>query len=165
MSATLPSLDQLQDLPLPAPVSYWPQTWGWGVLLAIVIIAVAVGGWCLLRRHRRNRYRREALQLLDAIEEQASADRQAARGLPELLKRVGISASPAQAAAIRNLRGQAWVDFLRRTGKRNFPDDTAALLVTLAYAPASDVMAISPTRLRDLFAASRHWIEDHHVAA
>ncbi|PTN48429.1 DUF4381 domain-containing protein, partial [Achromobacter xylosoxidans] len=28
-----PSIEQLRQLPLPEPVSYWPQTWGWLVVL------------------------------------------------------------------------------------------------------------------------------------
>ncbi|WP_376843043.1 DUF4381 family protein, partial [Bordetella pertussis] len=41
MSDALPGLDQLQELPLPAAVPYWPQTWGWAVLAALVLAGAA----------------------------------------------------------------------------------------------------------------------------
>lgn len=165
MTDALPSLDQLRELPLPPAVDYWPQTWGWVALLGLLVLAAVAGAWHALHRRRRNRYRRQALRWLDAIEHGAAADPQAARRLPELLKRVGISAAPAQAARIRALRGDAWLDFLQRTGRQPFPADAAELLRTLAYAPAPTVAAISRARLRALFDASRQWVERHHVEA
>ena len=39
MNPNIPSIEQLKELGLPAPVSYAPQTWGWWVLL---------GFWCWL---------------------------------------------------------------------------------------------------------------------
>ncbi|PTT96937.1 DUF4381 domain-containing protein, partial [Pseudomonas sp. HMWF031] len=29
MNPNVPSIDQLKEIALPAPVSYAPQTWGW----------------------------------------------------------------------------------------------------------------------------------------
>ncbi|MGE8617072.1 MAG: DUF4381 family protein, partial [Achromobacter spanius] len=87
-----PSIDQLVQLPLPAPVSYWPQTWGWAVLLAVVVVVAAWAVWRAVRKHRRNRYRRAGLLQLDAMQQAAQGDPLAARGLPGLLKRVGLSA-------------------------------------------------------------------------
>ncbi len=85
MNDALPGLDQLRELPLPAPVSYWPQTWGWAVLAALLL---AGGGWAALagwRRYRRNRYRRQGLAALTQLAREAARDRLAARGLPALL--------------------------------------------------------------------------------
>ena len=31
------TLAELQEIPLPPPVSYLPQTWGWGVLAALLL--------------------------------------------------------------------------------------------------------------------------------
>ena len=165
MKEELPSVDQLLDLPLPAPVSYWPHTWGWAAVVVVAAVAAVVSYLLVARRRRRNRYRREALELLAVIELEARTDPQAARGLPTLLKRVGLSAMPGTVEIIRPLRGQAWVDFMNRTGKRTFPPDTATLLNTLAYAPPSIVATIPATQLQVLLAASRDWVEHHHVAA
>lgn len=161
----LPSVDQLRQLPLPEPVSYWPQTWGW---LALLALAAAVAGWAawrILRRHRRNRYRREGLRRLEAIRLAAQSDPLAARDLPDLLKCVGLSSvARAEQPQVAALAGPEWAAWLARGGS-GFPADADALLRALAYAPPDAVRSIGPERLQQLFAASRHWMERHHVAA
>lgn len=90
MNPNIPSIDQLKELALPAPVSYAPQTWGWWLLLAMLVLAALFIG---LRRYwqwRRDRYRREALARLAQLRGR-SDDLNALRELPELLKRVALS--------------------------------------------------------------------------
>ncbi|NGT15362.1 DUF4381 family protein [Achromobacter insolitus] len=160
-----PSIEQLRQLPLPAPVSYWPQTWGWLVALAVVLALAAWVAWRVVRRHRRNRYRRAGLRMLEALRLAAQSDPLAARALPELLKRVGLSSvTAADRARVGALQGAEWVAYLD-SGKAVFPPDAGILLRALAYAPPDTLRAIDPARLRQLFAASRVWMEKHHVAA
>lgn len=161
----LPSIDQLLSLPLPAPVSYWPQTWGWGVLLAVIAVLAAAMGWRMARRYRRNAYRRAALRHLDTLRQAAQANVLAARELPALLKRVGLSSVPAAGrSSVAPLTGADWMAWLTHQGGA-FAPDAETLLRVLAYAPPEAVRAIEPARLQSLFDASRHWISDHHVAA
>lgn len=161
----LPSVDQLRQLPLPEPVSYWPQTWGWLVLLALAAAAAGLAAWRMLRRHRRNRYRREGLRRLEEIRVAAQSDPLAARALPALLKRVGLSSvAQSEQARLAALAGREWAAWLARAGG-DFPPDADALLRALAYAPPEAVRAIAPARMQQLFAASRQWMERHHVAA
>ena len=90
MNPNIPSIDQLKELGLPAPVTYAPQTWGWWVLLGLLIVLAIVVG---VRRHlqwRRDQYRREALVRLTQLRDR-SDDLNALRELPELLKRVALS--------------------------------------------------------------------------
>ena len=90
MKPNIPSIEQLKELGLPAPVSYAPQTWGWWVLLVVLLLAVLVLGMRRYRQWRRDRYRREALVRLAQLRDR-SDDLNALRELPELLKRVAIS--------------------------------------------------------------------------
>ncbi|BBP71059.1 hypothetical protein PHLH6_30630 [Pseudomonas sp. Seg1] len=90
MNPNIPSIDQLKELGLPAPVSYAPQTWGWWVLLAVLILMALIIG---VRRHwqwQRDQYRREGLERLAQLRDR-STDLNALRELPELLKRVALS--------------------------------------------------------------------------
>ncbi|RAP65418.1 alpha-2 type XI collagen [Achromobacter sp. HZ01] len=168
MSAAPPGLDQLRELPLPPPVSYWPQTWGWA---AVALAAAAAAIWFgarAWRRHRDNRYRREALAELGRLETAAAADPLALRRLPDLLKRTALAASPRD-DALPSLAGPAWLAWMGRCGPA-MPDDGARLLATLAYAPDAAVRGLDPAALRALLAASRLWMEKHrtehgHVAA
>ncbi|MBI3908145.1 MULTISPECIES: DUF4381 domain-containing protein [unclassified Pseudomonas] len=90
MNPAIPSIDQLKEMALPAPVSYAPQTWGWWALLALLIVTLLVMGARRYWQWRRDRYRREALVRLEELQ-QRSNDLSALRELPELLKRVALS--------------------------------------------------------------------------
>ncbi|MHC8300065.1 DUF4381 domain-containing protein [Pseudomonas sp. ZS1P83] len=90
MNPNIPSIEQLKEIALPTPVSYAPQTWGWWVLLCLLVIAVLLVSARRYWQWRRDRYRCEALVRL--VELQNSDDPlQALRELPELLKRVALS--------------------------------------------------------------------------
>jgi hypothetical protein len=161
----LPSIDQLRQLPWPAPVSYWPQTWGWLALLAVVLALTAWAVWRAARNRRRNLYRREGLRLLETLRQATVSDPLAPRALPGLLKRVGLSSVAASdQARIGALTGAEWIAFMA-SGTNAFPPDAEALIRALAYAPPDTVRAIAPERMQQLFAASRQWMEQHHVAA
>lgn len=167
MNDTLPGLDQLRELSLPAAVSYWPQTWGWAVVGVLLLAGIMWAALSYGRRHRRNRYRRQALRELAQLAGAAQADPLAARGLPSLLKRAALAAQPdGQCARVAALNGMAWLAYLNRdTSSPVFPADSAGVLATLAYAPDAAVRALDPDTLRRLVAASRRWLERHHVAA
>lgn len=160
-----PSIEQLQELPLPAAISYLPQTWGWRVLLAVAgLLVIAL----LVRKHhhwRQNRYRREALARLDQLRQQfgQQADGKALREVPELLKRVALS-SPQQPDVAR-LTGQAWQEFLQRSTPIVLPADFAARLATLAYAPNATLERLDRHSCEQLLSITRQWVETHHVAA
>ena len=51
----------LIDMPLPMPVSLWPQTWPLRVALTVTVVGLVLGIWRLGRWWWRNRYRRAAL--------------------------------------------------------------------------------------------------------
>ncbi|QXI18362.1 DUF4381 domain-containing protein [Pseudomonas hamedanensis] len=97
MNPNIPSIDQLKELALPAPVSYAPQTWGWWVLLALLLLAALLIGIRRYRQWRRDAYRREGLARLAQLRRR-SDDLNALRQLPELLKRVALS-MPTQSSA------------------------------------------------------------------
>lgn len=162
----LPSIDQLQELPLPTPpFSYAPQTWGWLLLLLVVVLLASCWAVRYWRRWQRNRYRREALVCLGDLEHKLadpSQRLQVLRELPVLLKRVALSTSAAP--AVSSLSGGQWQAFLVQHARTPIADDFAARLYTLAYAPASEVLGIPHAEIDTLFATSRQWIEAHHVA-
>ena len=193
MSNAIPSIDQLKELSLPAPVSYVPQTWGWWVLLALLIGAALVIGARRYWHWRQNRYRREALVRLAEL--QNNGDPVAAlRQLPELLKRVALSMpkpSPVGASLLAKrpshpkhrstaslpspadsfpqgpaaLSKDKWQVFLQQHSPQQLPVDFAQQLAQLAYAPDATLAALPEQQRQQLFALSKTWVEQHHVAA
>ncbi|CAM3677852.1 DUF4381 domain-containing protein [Bordetella tumulicola] len=167
MNDALPGLDQLRELPLPAAISYWPATWGWAV---VAIVLLAGGVWSAVaigRRHCRNRYRRQALAELDRLTRIVSKTPLEARALPALLKRTALAAQvEGQQARVAPLSGNAWLAYLNQDAASHpFTDDAARLLATLAYGTDATVQSVDPAALGRLLAASRQWMERHHVAA
>ncbi|MGH8387515.1 MAG: DUF4381 domain-containing protein, partial [Pseudomonas sp.] len=90
MNPNIPSIEQLKEIALPAPVSYAPQTWGWWVLLGLLVLTALIIAARRYWQWKRDRYRREALARLAQLQ-QRSDDLNALRELPELLKRTAIS--------------------------------------------------------------------------
>jgi hypothetical protein len=157
------SLKSLQELPLPDAVSYTPQTIGWVGLAIVLVVAALLGTWAGWRRHRAQRYRREALIELTEIEVRLRHTEQRAAALAaiaRLLKRTSLAAAPR--ARVASLSGDAWLDFLRLTRGR-FDEHSARLLSLASYAPASQLAAVSEHEAAALVKQSRDWIREHHV--
>jgi len=192
MNPNIPSIDQLKEMPLPTPVSYTPQTWGWWVLLGLLVLAVVLGSAQRYWQWRRDRYRREALVRLAELQ-QRSNDLDALRELPELLKRVALSIPTAQAhrwswrrlqtiahidtagkqkiaaSAFRDsvapLGKNDWQAFLQTCSAKPLPADFSQQLALLAYAPDSTLLALPNEQRQQLFNTCKTWVEQHHVAA
>ncbi|MFJ2689290.1 DUF4381 domain-containing protein [Pseudomonas sp. NPDC087336] len=193
MNPNVPSIEQLKEIALPVPVSYAPQTWGWWMLLAVVVVAVVLLGLRRYRQWRRDLYRREALQRLAQLQKR-SDDLNALRELPELLKRTAISMpytipvgasllakgalhstlmsnDPTSSRASSLLQGPAalgnadWQAFLQRHSKHPLPANFSQQLSQLAYAPDAVLRAMPNEQRQQLFATCKRWVERHHVAA
>ena len=159
------NIAQLQNLPLPPAVSYFPQTWGWLALLLLLFgVALFYAGRAAWR-WRLNRYRRAALEELALIESELSATtkRNALRQLPDLLKRTALS-MPGQ-PDVASLHGPAWQAFLQRCSATPLPADFGQQLAELSYAPDARLQALSVKQVNDLLGVCRQWLEQHHVAA
>ena len=161
------ALEKLTDIVAPPPVSFVPQTWGWGALAAIGLVLVA---WGLVRwrRHRQaNRYRAEALAELARIERRITQGPDPAGALAAirpLLKRVALAAWPRPRVA--SLAQTHWVDFLRvAEGESALPVPLAKLLNDIEYRSTKELAAISADDARACVEVAKHWIEAHRVSA
>jgi hypothetical protein len=191
MNPNVPSIEQLKEISLPAAVSYAPQTWGWWVLLALLVITVVLIGARRYRQWRRDRYRREALVRLAELQNSDDLLR-ALRELPELLKRVALSMPaansvgasllakrplhsplmstdrpPSRAGSLPQVTasgGKDWQAFLERHSSQPLPADFSQQLAQLAYAPDATLLALPETQRQHLFTTCKHWVESHHVA-
>jgi hypothetical protein len=145
----------LRDVTVPPPVSWRPQTAGWYVVGALLLAGLAWIAWRQVRRWQANRYRREALAALQALES-ALADStrrpQALRALAEIVKRTQLSEMDRQAVA--SLSGATWLDALDRSwphhgfstpAVRRLGELSSATDETLARMPAADVTALVVT--------------------
>lgn len=102
-----PSVQQLPlaDIHLPQAPNFWPLAWGWWVLFAVVIFAIAVVVTLIKRKNHADAAQKEALQKLSLITEE--------QGLPALntlLKQAALSYY--SRAVVAPLTGEAWLAFL-----------------------------------------------------
>jgi hypothetical protein len=154
---TPPPLEGLKDVVLPAPVPWWPPAPGWYVVAALLLVAAAWIAWLVVRRHRRNAYRREALREIDALA--ASSD---VAPIPELLRRVALCAAPGARVSVVAPVGDAWLRLLDRMGGDHaFTRGPGRLLPDIAYGSAASIEAIPRAEKTALFAACRRWIARH----
>lgn len=155
-------LHGIDEIVLPEPVSWWPQTIGWKLL------ALALGLWLLYRLYRaaelwwKNRYRRAALAQLDALQRQAPEQYEAVlASLPELLKATALHAYPR--TEIAALSGDEWLAFLdSHYDGPAFSDKPGRQLLTVAYQDKSR-WQLSSEDARTLIEMSRRWLQQHRL--
>ena len=147
------ALAELREISLPEPVSCAPQTAGWYIVGALMVVGLV---WLAVRWHhswRANRYRREALAELSALEREANL-----AALPALVKRTALSFAPREQVA--GLSGNRWLEFLDGTaGDNAFTTGPGRLLPRLAY--AADRLDESSSQ--ELLETFRRWIRRHNA--
>ena len=144
---TLPELPPLPDLfgnPMvrdfneivpAAGIDWMPQTPGWYLLGAVLLLAGVRALWRFLKRWLRNRYRREALRRLDRLHALETEPVAAMNATNEVLKLVAMTAS--SRAEVASLSGSVWRHWLQsRTSTPTFSDESLELLDNALYNPA-----------------------------
>lgn len=132
------NLNNLQDIVLPAPPSFWAPAQGFWILLALITMIVITATWIILQIRQRNAYRRAGLVLL--------AQATTLYEINVVLKRVALAAFPREQVA--HLHGTEWSQFMQSTCPGS---QFETLGLANAGSPANDSMR----------ASARNWICHH----
>lgn len=142
----------LQELPLPDPIAYTPQTLGWLIVALALIALLAWLAWRWRRAWLRDAWRREAIAQLDAIE----ADPGRLHELPRILRRSALQVAPR--VSVASLRGDAWIAWLNDcAGQPVFAPDDALRLDELAYGGGTQAAGAMQDHRR-LIDSGRRWL-------
>ncbi|MFA0811958.1 DUF4381 domain-containing protein [Microbulbifer epialgicus] len=129
-------LAQLHDIQEPPPVSWWPPAPGWWILALLGVICL-IGAYLLVWRQRkkaaRNRYRVEAITLLEAVDINRPT---ATAEMNEILKRVAVTTFGR--ARCGNLTGSQWLNFLQSSAPVECPPGARNALLEQLYRGTSD---------------------------
>ncbi|MGI9285257.1 MAG: DUF4381 domain-containing protein [Pseudomonadales bacterium] len=153
----------IEEIALPEPVSWFPQTIGWKILALLALLFAAYKSYHAAKRWWRNRYRRSALLKLKVLEEEADGDySKVAAELPSLLKAAALHAYPrAQVAA---LSGESWLEFLdAHYSGPSFRSGTGQHLLTIAYQSRAQ-WHLEPADARTLITMCRRWLRQHKAS-
>jgi hypothetical protein len=141
----------------PDAVSWLPQTTGWKLLLALLIITLARWGWRRWRLARHNRYRRLALAQLDQLVQQYGHTRELLNPLSSLLKATALQACSNREVAA--LSGSQWTRWLSdQTDSQDFADYSVQLLAFETWHRPRELPA---EKVQGLVADSARWIASH----
>ncbi len=144
---------------VPEPVSYAPQTIGWWILAGVLVCAIGVAVFFVLRHRKANAYRREAMRELRALSPRlhsGNVGEDAFKDLAALVCRAALAAYPRRRVA--SLYGEDWLGFLESTGGGSFREAPARALATAPYDGGKHLSADDRAALVE---AVRLWVGTH----
>ncbi len=145
---------QLVDIPLPEPISWWPLSNGWYVVLIAICCVLSV---LIVRKRRRwvaNRYRRVACRELQTLTvDNASA-------MNQILRQAVLNG---QSSIVLNHTGAAWYQLISRSCEQSiFSESQFYLLEQLNYLPTkNEANQLSQADFITLKELCLRWVKEH----
>ena len=148
------SLDRLADIVTLPPVSWWPPTFAWNMVIASVLVLLSAIAYTAWLRRRNNAYRVTALAELARVGQNPAA----VLHIAEILKRTALSTAPRQNVAA--LSGERWVQWLNQTGNGViFSERSQQILSEYLYGAGQP----GDEEIKVLASTARRWIEKHQT--
>ena len=151
-------LQDLRDVHMPDPISWWPPAFGWWMIMGLLLIGGSLIIWAWAYR-QRTRPRRLALAQLKDVKLQYAAhsdDHWVVTQLSHLVRRVALATFPRSQVA--GLSGQSWLHFLDTSGHTNqFSDGPGQALRSGPYQPQG------PRAAAELIPVIERWIQQVEI--
>ena len=123
------SLDLMHDIVLPAEITFFPMASGWYLILALLLLWVLHKGFEFYAHYKKNLYRREALEALINIKNDAENEK--AIHMLSLMKRVAIECFGREKVAA--LSDDSWWNFMESHSKVKVSNELRSYAKTLLY--------------------------------
>jgi hypothetical protein len=154
----------LRDIHLPDPISWWPISAGWWIVLAAIVLSIIII-FVLRKVYKSRQLNRDISSEIDHIKKQFLQNQnksQLAKSLSILLRRASISFYPAK--DIAGLTGDDWLSMLDQSNKKPlgelcFQSDIGKLLISAPYQSEdslADYDSAALIRLCESWLVSKH---------
>lgn len=145
---------QLRDVHLPEPVSWWPLAISWWILFGLVVVSIFFAIRAFRKNRAHNAYRHDALVQLHTHYLQWQSDTNTSQYLQSantVLKRASLHIDD----TARQLSGESWLQYLQSLSQDNFSEPVIGALSQGTYqkSPEYDVDQIQ----REL----TQWLKNH----
>ena len=162
-------LNQLADIHLPEPVSFWPPAPGWWILALLALVAMVLAARKIWLQAQRQRILQHALAELDKAYHSYSSEADTAHAAIDLLNQVNtvlrrVALVHFPGTAVASLSGSEWVDFVKKKGESRLLDSNLEDALSHGrFQPDFDV------DIDALMAFSREWVSSiyrsHHESS
>lgn len=112
---------QLRDVQLPEPISWWPLAVSWWILIGLIVAGIIFSVRAFRKNRARNAYRRDALKQLQSHYRQWQSDANTSQYLQSanaVLKRASLHLDD----TARQLSGSSWIEYLQSLTQNNFSE-------------------------------------------
>ncbi|MDR1026695.1 MAG: DUF4381 domain-containing protein [Lactobacillus sp.] len=146
------NLPELRDIHIPEGVSMFPPAYGWGVILASVILLVILyKTFSILRQKSKKRY---ALKMLGDVNTSNVVEN--AVQMSEVLRRICVFKYKEAAALFDN----EWIEFLNSKAKQKISGKAAELLADAPYM-AKNSKKFGSEELAKLRTFCKNWVGEN----
>jgi hypothetical protein len=150
-------LEQLHDIEGLDPISWWPLSIGWWMVIgAGVLIVCALSIFIFNKIVFRRSWRSDTFQKLALLEKDLSdaTTREIVISLSEYLRRIALRRFSRQECA--GLTGKRWLKWLAEHDPKNFDwEKKGKLLIEVPYAPMNTSLSVS--EIKNLIQAVKDW--------
>lgn len=141
------SLDNLRDITVLPPVSWWPLAPGWWFVIVVVAAALIVAAIRAWKTWKAKAYRRAAAKELDSAKSVAE--------IADILKRAALSAYPR--VDVASLSGDRWCRWLEETSGTAVPSSVQQSLTADVFGDHGN-----PSTAETVAFAAK-WIKSHRT--
>jgi hypothetical protein len=163
-------LEQLKDIHLPEPISWWPLAPGWYLLFFFTALLISLIAYKIYINYRNALAKKQALRVLEHYQQGYNQEHNlplTSAHISELLRRVALVYFPREQVA--SLHGDAWLEFLNQTANDVDFNSVRDLLLNAPFTPnpcpvASSQEPVENTLdLTPLFIKAKLWIKQRSI--